>query len=156
MLRKYSMAKKRTNGIKDPWRLYEGNRHKEKDTPTGATGSTHPLDVDLLPHKQYVFRHPRATGDLLIQGADNKEDAAAHLLAVIYKVKAFRNLLERMEFIYGIEDGAKGFIIKAGKYVLYLPNAKGVADGLSRLVMAIQHSVLKEQLEKEGIIPLLK
>lgn len=153
--------KKVHSGINDPWRLYSKDRkkeHSDKATPVGAPGSIHPLDTDLLPQKQYVFRHVKSTGDLLIQGADNAKDAAVLLLSVIHYVPAFKTALEGRGFIYGPIKSLKlkGFVIKAGDYALCLPSTKSIAKGLSQLVITIKHCVVNEQLKKAGIIPLVK
>jgi hypothetical protein len=139
--------------------MYSPDREKDPDeTPVGTPGSTHPLDADLLPHKEYVFRHPRATGDLLVHGADDAPGAAMMLMAVIENMPAFRQLLEDAGFLYGAEGAVqvRGFVIKAEGYVLCLPTARNTADGLSRLTVTIRRSELREQLEKAGVIPLLK
>ena len=150
-----------TKGIHDPWRMYSSDREKdpdETDAPVGAPGSAHPLDADLLPHKEYVFRHPRATGDLLIYGADEAVGAATMLMAVIHSMPAFQELLQDAGFSWGPEATVqqKGFTLKAEGYVLCLPTARNISDGLSRLVITIRRSELQKQLEKAGVIPLLK
>lgn len=149
-------------GINDPWRLYTRKQKSTgndiNDVTIGAPGSIHPLDADLLPQRQYVFRHTQATGDLLVQGADDQEGAAKLLLSVIHNVPSFKKTLEHAGFTYGSVKTLrlKGFIIKAGDYALCLPAARSTASGLSRLVDVIKQSAMKTELRKAGIIPLLK
>lgn len=149
-----------TKGIHDPWRMYSPDREKDPDdaAPVGTPGSTHPMDADLLPHKEYVFRHPRAAGDLMVYGADEPVGAAMMLMAVIDNMPEFRQLLEQAGFVWGREDAisVRGFVIKAEGFALCLPNARDTADGLSRLVTTIRRSDQRKQLETAGIIPLLK
>lgn len=148
-------------GIHDPWRLYSPDREQSPDeTPTGTPGSTHPLDADLLPHQEYVFRHPRASGDLLIYGADTAPGAALLLMAVIANLPAFLEVLKEEGFVWGREKEvpAKGFVIQTEHHRLSLPDAKNTADGLGRLVVSIRRCPkdLQKTLEKAGVIPLIK
>lgn len=148
-------------GIHDPWRLYSPDREQSPDeTPTGTPGSTHPLDADLLPHKEYVFRHPQACGDLLIYGADEAAGAALLLMAVIANVSEFQEMLEDAGFVWGPEKDvpASGFVLQTQHHRLSLPSARNTADGLGRLVMSIRRSPkdVQKTLEKAGVIALTK
>jgi len=147
-------------GIHDPWRMYDPDREPDPDEPpVGAAGSSHPLDADLLPHVEYVFRHPRATGDLLIYGGEDAAGAAEVLMAVIFSLPAFQELLRDNGFLWGTHEEVKiqrGFVFKGTTHMLAYPDARSIPDGLSRLVMTIRRSDLAKQLEKAGVVPLLK
>lgn len=147
-------------GIHDPWRMHSADREKEPDEqPVGAPGSSHPLDADLLPHVEYVFRHPRAACDLLIYGAEEATGAADVLTAVL---DALPPVVEELH-AHGITvvntddlDGSRGFFIKGSKRAIYIGEAKSIAEGLTCLARALRQSNHKAELEKAGVIPLIK
>lgn len=152
-------------GIHDPWRMHLPDREPDpslKDqTGVGVPGSQHPMDVDLLPHKEYVLRHPRAQGDLLIYGADEPHGAAEMLTSVIWALPQVQAELGTagIAFIKTERDPEKrprGFYIQGNHYTLWIADAVDVSDGLTRLVRALRTSEHRDDLAKAGVIPLIK
>ena len=152
-------------GIHDPWRMHLPDREPDpslKDqTGIGVPGSEHPMDVDLLPHKEYVFRHPRAQGDLLVYGADDPHGAAEMLTTLLWALPQVQAELGEagITFMKAEKDPAKrprGFFIQGKHYVVAVTDAVDVADGLTKLVRALRTSEHREALEKAGVIPLIK
>jgi len=152
-------------GIHDPWRMHLPEREPDpslKDTASaGMQGSPHPLDADLLPHKEFVFRHPHAQGDLLIYGADEAPGAASMLTRVIWAFPQVQVELGEagINFVKtepDVEQRPRGFFIQGAQYSVWVPDATNVAEGLTRLVRVLFASVHRDALEKAGVIPLIK
>ena len=93
----------------------------EDAAPTGMAGSRHPLDADLLPHTEFVFRCPRSAGDLLIYGAD-EADAAATLLTDALSAMPMVNeelAAEGIVLVKAEDIGRRDFYIKGKRFALW-------------------------------------
>lgn len=147
-------------GIRDPWRMHTADREVDPEdaSPTGMAGSKHPLDADLLPHTEYVFRCPRSAGDLMVYGAAEANDAATLLTEALLALPTVCEDLatEGIVLVKAEDVKRRGFYIKGKQMALWVADVENTADGLSKLVRVLRQSNERKKLEKAGIIPLLK
>lgn len=156
-------------GYEDPWRIGQAKKDEpEKSKPEvpqgmiGTMDSNHPMDADLIPHKEYPLRCPGASGALLIHGAESMEGAARILVAQVAAHPNIMKLLEQEGFVLEPHEGkAKGYYLTDQKHRLRHPEAQSTRDGFNRLLRALRRGVIyvsgfRELIYKVGIIPLLQ
>lgn len=156
---------KASKGYEDPWRV--GQTKKETPKPkggmVGTAESAHPMDADLIPHKEFPLRVPGAAGTLLIYGAESVEGAVRIFLALLVEHKTVREtLLDEGFFLEpAAEQERRGFFLTDKVHRLYHPEAQDARDGFNRLLRALRRGVIyipgfRELIYKVGIIPLLQ
>ncbi len=152
-------------GYEDPWRPFnkptdEGQEPEDKGL-TGMVGSDHPLDADLIPHKECVLRVPGGAGELLIHGAVTPVGGVHVMLSQIRSNDMVSKFLESEGFVLEPHDETppQGWHLTDRKYRLCYAEARDSKDGFNRLVMALRRGVryvpgFRDALKRLGIYPL--
>jgi hypothetical protein len=153
------------SGYEDPWRPFrkpteEGEEPKDEGM-TGMVGSGHPLDADLIPHKECVLRVPGGAGELLIHGAVTPVGAVRVMLAQLRGDDTILPFLEQEGFVLEPYDETppRGWHLTDKEHRLRHPDARDTKDGFNRLVMALRRGVryvpgFRTALRRLGIYPL--
>jgi hypothetical protein len=127
----------------------------------GTVGSDHPLDADLIPHKECALRVPGGAGELLIHGAITPVGAVKVMLAQLRTSDKVMQFLETEGFVLEpyTDEAKTGWFLTDKEYCLRCAEANGKRDGFNRLIMALRRGVryvpgFREALRGLGIYPL--
>jgi len=153
------------SGYEDPWRPYQ-KPDSEGEEPqgggmTGTVDSDHPMDADLIPHKECVLRVPGGSHELLIHGAITPMGAVHVMLSQIRSDDMLPTFLSSEGFVLEPYDETPppGWFLTDKEWRLRHPDARDSKDGFNRLVIALRRGVryvpgFRDTLKRMGIFPL--
>jgi hypothetical protein len=158
---KVDEAKQARQGVRDPWRVHL-EETPDRDSVAGTPSSDHPLDEDLKPERKHMFRMPETDNTLLVSDASSNDEAVLRLVEAVQVCDEIRDVLTEVGFVCGLEADVtmRGFVMKAGDYLVCLPQAASAEEGFRCFVNTLlwhnqRDAVLRKRLKEHGIEPLL-
>ena len=153
------------SGYEDPWRPFrkptQDGEEPQDEGMTGMVGSPHPLDADLIPHKECVLRVPGGAGEILIHGAVTPVGAVKVMLAQLRTSTEVQEFLAREGFVLEPYDETpqRGWHLTDRDWRLRCPEARDSRDGFNRLIMALRRGTryvpgFRDALKRLGIYPM--